>query len=163
MHIAADNCFMMEMCFARSQFLFLILPLLIWKSGYAVYRCTTPSYGGKWQVFWTLIGLSMWNRYRTTSICLKLIIAQGSDASSSILVSLKCKAPSPAPTLRLVGTPATIVRTNHAARYAKHLATNLETLSVGSMSNYKTLLRLMSKIMFYPIFPVWSEFVWCGP
>ena len=61
----------------------------------------------------------MWNRYQTTSINLELIIAQESDASSSILVSLKCKAPSPAPTVGLVGTPETIVIMNHAARYAK--------------------------------------------
>ena len=52
----------------------------------------------------------------------------------------------------LVGTPATIVIMNHAARYAKHLATNLETLNVVSMSNSKTLLRLTGKIVFYPNF-----------
>ena len=96
------------------------------------------------------IGLSMWNSFQTTTIYLESIMAQKTDASSSILVSLKCNAHSPAPTVGLVGTPANIVIMNHVARYAKHLVTNRETLNVVSLSNCKTLLRLTGKIMFYP-------------
>ena len=144
----------------------------LWKSRYAVYRCPlmTELYmnknnvKGKSKLLYEKIRhpvrgkipsvsngnrFTMWNRKRTTSIFLELIIVQWWDASSSILVSLRCNAPSPAPIVGIVSTSETIVITNHVARYAKHWATNLEIQNIGSMSNYKTLLRLMGKIMFY--------------